>query len=805
MTKRREGRSGRICSLIPALALVILISAFHTVARAMPQSQPAAPPAQSWTTHHTVEPSHNAAAEGTTPSRAYLPLISRGPVPPANLPFGVNCGGGEIVLADGRRFIADQELSIFNGVGYVGGEAITTTFEWEPVENTEEDILYRTAREGMAAYHASVPNDRYLVELHVAEIGQHGPDFRIFDVVIEGQAAQRALDIYALAQHDYAMVFRQLASVDDGQLDIVFSASTGLALVSGIWVERYVPDGEPPLPPTEIEVIGGFRQAIVRWDPVQQRDVAGYRVYSGPSASGPFQAVSEIPTALARWLDDAVMAGQHVCYAVATIDLEGNESQRSQAACATVVGAAASSLEVLDLTVSPADLRMLAANPFAEREAPGRLAIDGRQFDVMAGYRGATSRASNKKSWRLEASRSLPPWDAETLLINGEALDPAMIREKLAYDLFAETGIEPPQASFVHLTLNGEFMGVFTRVENPERDFLRRTGRNPDDDVFRCHDGLGLRPDCENLIVAGRSTDELYALAALVNRTPDDEFASAVTDVLDVPAFLDYLAVTALVANQDATFQYLLHRSQTTGRWQVLPWDQNLSFSVAGQPVDYGAAAHPGLYGQVNVLMTRVLDVPQFRRYFGQRLLELAADLFSTQSFVARVHAAQSSIMFDAERDVWKFFREDNDALERSLWHLPDFAAHRVTYLQQAVPSYMPAQSRFFALNEVMVNNTMTIMDPADNKADPWFELFNKADPWFELFNAGLEPAAIGGMYLTDSPACAQRTTLLGGWPNCSRRQPRELHFARQRRRDFPGRPQWQQCDQHRSLSSPAG
>lgn len=681
-----------------------------------------------------------ATAKGATPFLLYLPLVYRQVQPQFWVPIGLNSGGEALLLSTGRRFMPDQEFSALNGAGFVGGTAVGSNYVWEPIENTAEDVLYRTARSDPAAYLFDVPNGRYIVELHMAEIRQHAPGFRIFDVAIEGRPALSALDLYALAQHDYAVVVRFAADVEDGQLNVSFSATAGQPLLAAIWVDRHVTDSQPPAAPAAIHVVGAYRRVLVRWPYAEETDVAGYRVYRAPSEAGPFQPVTEQTTPLARFFDDSVAAGQRVCYAASAVDVDGNESPRSPAACAVVVDDSASSLPLLGLAIAEDNLRALAANPFAEIEVPGALTFDGQRFDVLAEYRGATTQGSNKKSWKLAANRSIPYWQSNTLLLNGEGYDPAMIREKIAYDLFAEVGIEPPQAEFVHLSLNNEFIGVFTRVENPDRDFLQRTGRDPADDVFRCHDGLDVRPDCINEILAGRSTAELYALAALVNRTPDGEFARAIADVLDVAGFLDYQAIKALSADQDSTHQFLLHRSQSTGRWQVLPWDNNLTFHDPQLPLDFGTTANPGLHSQVNVLLNRILAVPQYRRYYGQRLLELTAGIFSLEAMRNRLDAAEEQTWFDAERDVWKVWREDNDAFDTSLSHLPDFVMRRVDYVTSAVPAFMPGQSRFIATNELMPNNASVILDPADGQADPWFE----------LVNAGLEPVDMGGMYLTD-------------------------------------------------------
>lgn len=683
----------------------------------------------------------------------YLPLISRAPYPRSPMPIGFNSAGATIDLTDGRRFLADQSFNSANGAGYVGGYEVATAFEWQPINATDEDSLFRRARAGLSAYRFSVHNGNYIVELNMAEIRHHGPEFSVFSVAIEGKTVLDALDLYALAQRDYAVRYRFGVHVTDDELNVVFSAATGEPLISAIWVVPYTPDIYAPSAPDNVLAVGGYRRMIVSWPAVQEDDVAGYHVYRADTPAGPFAPLTEDTTPLARFFDDDVIPGDTACYMITTVDVDGNESARSSAVCATAIDNDASTLPVLDLTVSAANLHALAAAPFQDIKVPATLTWQGETYNVDVAYRGATTRFSNKKSWKIEAKQVLPGWQSETLLLGGEGFDPAMIREQLAYTIYADIGLDVQQTQFVHLDLNGEFIGVFTAVENPDRYFLLRTGRDPLDDIFKCEDGLDTQPSCVNQVVKGRNMAALYEFAALVNRTTDAEFAAAIAEVLDVPAFLDYQAVKALTSDGDFTYQYLLYRNHSTGRWQVLPWDNNATFSDPLQPLDYGTFNSPGWFDQINVLLSRVLNVPQYRRYYSERVLALARIFLTPPELENRVRVARSAIWFDAQRDVWKIFREDNASFDLHFTYIPEIGVRRLAYVETAAPAYMPPQSRYISFNEVMAHNTHTIADPADGRHDPWFE----------LVNVGLKPVDVGGMYLSDSLSAPIRFQIPAG------------------------------------------
>ena len=377
---------------------------------------------------------------------------------------------------------------------------------------------------------------------------------------------------------------------------------------------------------------------------------------------------------MARFFDDTVAGGRSTCYTVTAVDVFGNEGPRSPIACATPVDDDASTLPVFDMIISAEDLHALAADPFAEIEVPGTLTVDGQLFDVIAEYRGNTTQGSNKKSWKVVAPQAIPYSQQNTLLLNGEGYDPGIIREKVAYDLFDAVGIQPLQASFVHLGLNNQFIGVYTQIENPDAEFLRRTGRDPDGDIFKCHDDLDLEPLCTNEIVEGRGMEDLATFAAVVNRTPDVEFASAISDVLDVRAFLDYQAINVATSNSDSTYQFLLYHDTGDGRWSVLPWDNNLTFFQPLLPVDYGTVEHPAQDGLVNTLLTRVLRVPQYQRYYGERLLDLIQGHFSPSNMDDRLNRPKHKSGSTPSATCGRFFARTTTRLPRtypicmSLW-----------------------------------------------------------------------------------------------------------------------------------------
>jgi hypothetical protein len=141
-------------------------------------------------------------------------------------------GGGAYTDAEGNLWSADRAYSP-GSWGYVGGSSYGVS---DPIANTQDDPLYQSQRYGDFSYKFDVPNGRYDVTLHFAEIYYPaGPGGRRFDVYIEGLRVLDDYDIYVVAgQHVAVAVTFPDVLVTDRQLTIDFVTITGNAKVSAI-------------------------------------------------------------------------------------------------------------------------------------------------------------------------------------------------------------------------------------------------------------------------------------------------------------------------------------------------------------------------------------------------------------------------------------------------------------------------------------------------------------------------------------------------------------------------------------------
>ena len=170
----------------------------------------------------------NSTADATpaTPSAAPVPAP---PAPPAAVtpPVRIKAGVTEPMKdSAGNVWLPDQ--------GFADGQTYAVTNA--AVTNTLNQALYRTERYSMTAYHFVVPNGKYTVKLHFAEVysGITAPGDRVFSFNVQGHEF-KDFDIWVKAGgYSKAYVESVNVEVTDRKLNITFTPGVENPKICGI-------------------------------------------------------------------------------------------------------------------------------------------------------------------------------------------------------------------------------------------------------------------------------------------------------------------------------------------------------------------------------------------------------------------------------------------------------------------------------------------------------------------------------------------------------------------------------------------
>lgn len=265
------------------------------------------------------------------------------------------------------------------------------------------------------------------------------------------------------------------------------------------------------------------------------------------------------------------------------------------------------SLPTLALTLTPADLfdpaRGLYANPMESGDAWERPASseflpaageEGFQIDCGVRIQGGWNRRpeeSPKHSLRLVFRKKYgagrlkyplfegQPAEFETLILRGgnnhswlhwsaaERRSADYARDQWLRETYAAMGQPSARGRFVHLYLNGLYWGLYNLAERPDEHFAAARFGGTDKDY-----------DARNAdkVLSGDETawQRLFALANA--GVADSASYAAVQELLEVPAFCDYMLVNLYGANGDwdrASNWYAARRRAADGRYRFFVWD----------------------------------------------------------------------------------------------------------------------------------------------------------------------------------------------------------------------------------------
>jgi len=107
---------------------------------------------------------------------------------------------------------------------------------------------------------------------------------------------------------------------------------------------------------------------------------------------------------------------------------------------------------------------------------PATFICDGDTIDCEVRHRASWSMFYPRRSWRLKFDdRDI--LGGERVNINSEYKDHSGMRNLLTNRLFTHFGWLAPETRHVNYYVNGDYMGVFSQIENVDEDFLDRVGK----------------------------------------------------------------------------------------------------------------------------------------------------------------------------------------------------------------------------------------------------------------------------------------------------------------------------------------
>lgn len=348
----------------------------------------------------------------------------------------------------------------------------------------------------------------------------------------------------------------------------------------------------------------------------------------------------------------------------------------------------------------PCTLRVADADGTVYWDGPAGVGLHGRS---SSGFPKVTYAVELRDADGVEAGADLLGMGEEAdWLLNGMWIDRALMRNKLAFDLFRELtdGREwAPESAYVELTTNGSYAGLYALTERIDRDGSRLD--------LPADDGTGT-----SFIVKGDesgifSTSQYAHWGYVYPSSPDaaqirgmterlgtlDSYLTyanpAMFDELDMDSAVAFVLIEELFKNNDAFFlshHLYVRPDQLLG---YVPWDMDLSL---GQP-SYNDNENPETWiaYRPGGLIDNMGQMPEFR----ERLVSMWAEWRATELADGAVEARIDGLVTDL-----------GDAPERNFerWPIGEVDFGGTLYVVGSHTEEIARIKRFVAAREVWMD-----------------------------------------------------------------------------------------------------
>ncbi|HVW00797.1 MAG TPA: CotH kinase family protein [Planctomycetaceae bacterium] len=296
-------------------------------------------------------------------------------------------------------------------------------------------------------------------------------------------------------------------------------------------------------------------------------------------------------------------------------------------------------------------------------EVPATLTVDGKKYPgVGVQFRGMSSffgvQAGSKRSLNIsvdftDEDQRLGGYKTLNLLNAHE--DPSLLHTVLYFEI-ARNYIPAPKANFVRVVINGENWGVYTNVQQFNKEFIAENFQSDKGARWKVPGSPGGRGGLQYLgedleaykrIYRIKSKDgdkswkALRKLCQTLTETPLDKLESELEPMLDIDGALWFLALENVLINSDG---YWIRASDYSiyldpdGKFHILPHDANETFQPGmGPGMGFGGGGgrggNPleldpltGMNDSSKPLRSRLLAVPALREKYLAHVRTLAED-----------------------------------------------------------------------------------------------------------------------------------------------------------------------------------
>ena len=371
----------------------------------------------------------------------------------------------------------------------------------------------------------------------------------------------------------------------------------------------------------------------------------------------------------------------------------------------------ADSLQRVDLVVHTADWAKLKQNFQTNEYYTAAFTWNGiSKENAGIRSRGLGSRSGTKPGLRVDFDRYTTDGTflgLKSIVLDNLTQDHSGIHETVSMKLLNRLNIPAPRETHTRLYVNGVYEGLYALVESIDKNFLKRVfgiiGEDTQNDGFLFEfnytddwrfsypgsDFAWYKTRFDAKTKENKSDVEKYEpierLVRLTNETPAADLPAAINSLLDINAFIRFMAAQNFLAENDGFLgnwginNFYLYRLENRTDHVLIAWDDDNTFQGPTFPID---ERHTD-----NVLMRKLMETGEYRDYYYAFLRDVATNAGEAAGDMSWLEAEirRQLDMIDTA------MREDpvkpytNDDFDNEAARMKQFARERINFVTCAL------------------------------------------------------------------------------------------------------------------------
>jgi len=361
-------------------------------------------------------------------------------------------------------------------------------------------------------------------------------------------------------------------------------------------------------------------------------------------------------------------------------------------------------LLTFELLIPIVNYEIINSDPAAEEYVEGRLVFEGDTIGPIGirykGSIGAFVNCVSGNNWanpsghktctKLSMKLKMNWEDSDAqfyglkkLQFHSMNLDDSQMRDRLGYWLFREMGVAAPRCVHARLMINGEYVGLFSLVEQIDGRFTRQNWDDGKGNLYKevwPLDSDGNVQNPSNYLDALKtnedenpSVDMISNFATEIKNADDNQLVEIVEKWMDTDAIISYVVVDRTIRHDDGPFHWYCngnscsphnfywYENPTENKLHLIPWDLDNAFeniisannSVTNIPDEWGEISNNcnpfsdgffGLSQKSAVCDKLVLAWTKFDEEFSQKKKEFVEGPLSESSIEMKLQEWETQI-----------------------------------------------------------------------------------------------------------------------------------------------------------------